>query len=70
MEDVLKTLNLSNDNEIFRGYTTMIELCNALKFIIMLIFIQNILAFNLGVAFLKSVSIFPHSVISKQGRNI
>ena len=35
----------------------MIELCNALKFITMLIFIQNILTFNLGVAFLKSVSI-------------
>ena len=38
----------------------MIELCNALKFITMLIFIQNILTFNLGVAFLKSVSIFAH----------
>ena len=58
MEDVLKTFNLSDDNEIFRGYTTMIELCNALKFITMLIFIQNISTFNLGVAFLKSVSIF------------
>ena len=57
MEDVLKTLNLFDDNEIFRGYTTMIELCNALKFITMLIFIQNILTFNLGVAFLKSVII-------------
>ena len=58
MEDVLKTLNLFDDNEIFRGYTTMIELCNALKFITMLFFIQNILTFNLGVAFLKSVSIY------------
>ena len=35
----------------------MIELYNALKFITMLFFIQNILTFNLGVAFLKSVSI-------------
>ena len=57
IENVFKTLNLFDDNEIFRGYTTMIELCNALKFITMLIFIQNILTFNLGVAFLKSVSI-------------
>ena len=57
MEDVLKMLNLFNDNEIFRGYTTMIELCNALKFIPMLIFIQNILTFNLGVACLKSMII-------------
>ena len=36
---------------------TMIELYNALKFITMLFFIQKILRFNLGVAFLKSVSI-------------
>ena len=36
----------------------MIELYNALKFITMLLFIQKILTFNLGVAFLKSVSIF------------
>ena len=36
----------------------MIELCNALKFITILIFIQNILTFNLGVVFLKSVSIY------------
>ena len=57
MEDVLKTLDLSDDNEIFRGYATMIELYNALKFIIMLFFVQKILTFNLGVAFLKSVSI-------------
>ena len=57
MEDVLKTLNLSDDNEIFRGYATMIELYNALKFITILFFIQNILTFNLDVAFLKSVSI-------------
>ena len=47
------TLNLSDDNEIFRGYTTMIELYNALKFITMLFFIQKILTFNLGVAFLS-----------------
>ena len=54
----LKTLNLSDDNETFRGYATMIELNNALKFITMLFFIQKILLFNLGVAFLKSVSIY------------
>ena len=35
----------------------MIELYNALKFITMLFFIQKILTFDLGVAFLKSVSI-------------
>ena len=35
----------------------MIELYNALKFITLLVFIQKILTFNLGVAFLKSVSI-------------
>ena len=57
MEDVFYMLILSNDNEIFRGYTTMIELYNALKFITLLLFIQKILMFNLGVAFLKSVSI-------------
>ena len=50
-------LNLSDDHEIFRGYTIMMELYNALKFITMLIYIQKILTFNLGVAFLKSVSI-------------
>ena len=57
MEDAFKTLDLSDDNENFRGYTTMIELYNALKFITMLLFIQNISRFNNGVAFLKSVSI-------------
>ena len=57
MEDVFKTLNLSDDNEIFRGYTTMTELYNPLKFITMLFFIQKILTFNLGVPFLKFVSI-------------
>ena len=35
----------------------MIELYNALKIITLLIFIQKILTFNPGVAFLKSVSI-------------
>ena len=35
----------------------MIELYDAQKFITMLLFIQKILTFNLGVAFLKSVSI-------------
>ena len=49
--------NLSDDNEIFREYTTMIELYNTLKFITMLFFIQKILTFSLGVAFLESVSI-------------
>ena len=58
MEDVFKTLNLSDKFEIFRGYTTIIELYNALKFITMLFFIQKISTFNLGVAFLKSVSIY------------
>ena len=63
MEDVFKTLNLSDDNEIFRGYTTMIELYNALNFKIMLFFIKKILRFNLGVAFLKSVSIFKSKML-------
>ena len=36
----------------------MIELYNALKFLTMLFFIQKILTLNLGVAFLKSVSIY------------
>ena len=57
-----KTLDLSDDNENFRGYTTMIELYHALKFITMLLFIQKISRFNLAVAFLKSVSI--HTVQS------
>ena len=57
MEDVLNVSNLSDDNEIFRGYAIMIKLYNALKFITMLFFIQILLTFNLGVAFLKSVSI-------------
>ena len=35
----------------------MIELYNALNFITMLFFIQTVLTLNLGVAFLKSVSI-------------
>ena len=51
MEYVLKTLNLYDNNEI------LIELYNALKLITMLLFIQKILRFNLGVVFLKSVSI-------------
>ena len=54
MEEVFKTLD---DEENFRRYTTMIELYNALKFITKLFFIQKILRFNLGVAFLKFVSI-------------
>ena len=55
MEDVFKTLNLSDDNEIFRGFTTLLELYNGLKFITMLFFFQKILRFNQGVAFLKSL---------------
>ena len=39
----------------------MIEIYNALKFITLLFCIQKILTFNLGVAFLKSVSIFQLS---------
>ena len=39
MEDISKTLDLFDDNEIFRGYTSMIERYNALKFMTMLIFI-------------------------------
>ena len=42
----------------------MIELYNALKFITMLFFIQTISRFNLGVAFLKSVSIVSSYQIS------
>ena len=38
----------------------MIELYNALKFITILFFIQKVLTLNLGVAFLKSVSIPFH----------
>ena len=38
----------------------MIELYNALKCITKLFFIQKILTSNLGVAFLKSVSICYH----------
>ena len=41
----------------------MIELYNALKFITMLFFIQKILTFNLGVAFLKSVSIYQSYIV-------
>ena len=58
-------LTLSDDNEIFRGYTTTIELYNALRLINMLFFIQNILTFNLGVAFLKSVSILIYVAKTK-----
>ena len=51
MEDLLRTSNLFDYNAIFRGYTTIIELFNALKFITMLFYIQKILRFNIGVAF-------------------
>ena len=56
--------NLSDDHEIVRGYTTIIVLYNALKYITMLFFIQKILTFNLGVALLKSVSIHFYIKIS------
>ena len=52
MGDVFKTLDLSDDNGIFKGYTEMIDLYNALKFRTMLFSIQKILCFNLGVAFI------------------
>ena len=45
MKDVLKTFNLSDDNEIFRGYTTMIELYNAFEFITMLFLSKIYLGF-------------------------
>ena len=61
---LLETLSLSDDNEIFRGYATVIELYNALKFMTNLFFLQKILTLNLGVAFLKSVSIYYMSVFS------
>ena len=53
MEDVFKTLELSDDDEIFRRFTAMTEciIHNCA------VFIQKIARFNLGVAFLKSVSI-------------
>ena len=43
----------------------MIELYNALKFITMLYFIKKIFTFNLGVAFLKSVSIHNGQKLAK-----
>ena len=42
MGDVFKTLQLSDDNEIFRGYIDMIEMYNALKFQTLLFSIQKI----------------------------
>ena len=39
----------------------MIELYNALKFITMIFYIQKTFMFNLGVAFLKSVSIYTYT---------
>ena len=60
-----KTLDLSDDAENFRGHTTMIELYNELKFIAMLFFYfkRYFKRFNLGVAFLKSVSILKKNRI-------
>ena len=56
MEEVFKTLNLSDNNKIFRCIT-MTELHNALKFITILFLFKIYQGFNLGVAFLKSVNI-------------
>ena len=36
MEDVFKTMNLSHDSDIFRGYSEMIDLYNAIKVIAMI----------------------------------
>ena len=59
MEDVYNTLNLSDDDEIFRGYTTLIELYNVLKLKTMLFSFKSYYKrFNLGVAFFKSESIY------------
>ena len=41
MEDVFNTLNLSDDDEIFREYTALIELYNALKLKTMLILFKR-----------------------------
>ena len=68
MEDVTKTLDLFDDNEILRGYTSMIKLYNALQFITMLIFINKILRLNLGVAFLKSVSIITCCMLYRRSK--
>ena len=62
MKFVFKMLKLFDDNEIYRGYTTMIEQYNALKFLTLLFLIQKILTFNLCVAFLKSVSIYQSKI--------
>ena len=57
MGDVFKAFHFSHDSEMFRGYTKMIKLYNAIKFITMLFSILTILWFNLGVAFLESMDI-------------
>ena len=46
----------------------MIDLYNALKIITLLFFIQKILTFNLGVAFLKSVSILNEPRANTEGK--
>ena len=62
MGDVFKMLNLSDDIKILRGYTEMIDLYNAPKFITLLFPIRKIvLKFNRNVAFLKSVGIYKHN---------
>ena len=53
MEDVFQMLNFFDDNGIFRGYTPIVELYNALEFITVLFFIQDVFTINLGVAFFK-----------------
>ena len=46
-----ETIHLSDDNEIFRRCTIMIELYNSLKFMNMFFFIQKVSMLNLCVAF-------------------
>ena len=53
-EDDLKALYFFDDNEIFREYTTIIELHNALKFKTICCFVFKRYQ---GVALIKSVSI-------------
>ena len=57
-QNVFKRYSSSDDSEIFRVCNKFIELFNALKFITMLFFCQNILKFELGLALSKSFSIY------------
>ena len=56
----LQDVNLSDDNNIFRGIHYNDRTVYYPKIHNYAIFIQNILSFNLGVAFLKSVSIYKN----------